>query len=309
MGSAPAGPLQGVLDLDSGQLARFPKEPAMNRTDTPLDGMLRHLGAAYYDSLHGRIAPAEVVRALDCVAERVHELPAGMLVAAGPHAAGRHHHDLWHGRVRDIMTTAVVTVTSSASYQQLAALLAEREISGVPVLTDGGHVAGVVSHVDLIAAGELQIGRPLHRPARRQLRLTAGQLMTAPAVTVLPDATIAAAARLMSDRHVRRLPVVDAGGRLTGIVSLRDLLSPFACSDAEIGWQVTEMLAQILPADPAGIRVTVDGGIVRLAGVTTLAGRPDLLTLAARLTWDIDGVVDVVSAPAAASPPVPAQHG
>ena len=44
----------------------------MNRTDTPLDGMLRHLGAAYYDSLHGRIAPTEVVRALDCVAERIH---------------------------------------------------------------------------------------------------------------------------------------------------------------------------------------------------------------------------------------------
>jgi CBS domain-containing protein len=284
----------------------------MTKTDTPLDGMLRHLGAAYYDSLHGRIAPAEVVRALDCVAERIHELPAGMLAvdrtAAGPpHAAGRHHHDLWHNRVRDIMTTAVVTVTPGASYQELAALLADREISGVPVLTDGRHVAGVVSRGDLLAAGELQAGRPLHRGVRRQPRLTAGQLMTAPAVTVLPDATISAAARLMSGRRVRRLPVVDAGGRLTGIVSLRDLLSPFACSDAEIGWQVTGMLAQILPADPVGIQVTVDGGIVRLTGATTLAGRPDLLALAARLTWDIDGVVDVVSAPPAGVRPARAR--
>jgi CBS domain-containing protein len=272
----------------------------MNRTDTPLDGMLRHLGAAYYDSLHGRTAPTEVVRALDCVAERIHEAPAGLLAttrtaAGSPHAARPRHHDLWRSRVRDVMTTAVVTVEPGTSYKQIATLLAEREISGVPVLTDNEHVSGVVSDADLIAARDRRLGRPLQRPTRRQLRLTAAQLMSTPAVIVQPDATISAAARLMSARHVRRLPVIDGRGRLAGIVSLRDLLGLFVRTDAEIAWQVTEMLAQILPADTAGVTVTVEDGIVALTASGGLPGGTDVLALAARLTWDIDGVVDVVS--------------
>ena len=270
----------------------------MNRTDTPLDGMLRHLGAAYYDSLHGRTAPTEVVRALDCVAEHIHEPPAGLLAATRaatghPHNCPPEHHDLWHSRVRDVMTTGVVTVGRGTSYKQIATLLSEREISGVPVLAQDGQVAGVVSDVDLIAARDGGAARPLPRPARRQLRLTAGELMSAPAVTIQPDATISAAARLMSARNVRRLPVVDGNGRLEGIVTLRDLLSLFVRSDDEIAWQVTEMLAQILPADPAALRVSVRDGIVTLSTAAGQSGHPEMLTLAARLTWDIDGVVDV----------------
>jgi CBS-domain-containing membrane protein len=120
--------------------------------------------------------------------------------------------------------------------------------------------------------------------------------MSAPAVTIQADATISAAARLMSARSVRRLPVVDGKGRLAGIVSLRDLLSLFVRSDDEIAWQVTEMLDQILPADLAAIQVTVHDGIVTLSLAPGHAGRPDVLALATRLTWDIDGVVNVIGA-------------
>jgi CBS domain-containing protein len=273
----------------------------MNRTDTPLDGMLRHLGAAYYDSLHGRTAPTDVVRALDCVAEHIHEPPAGQLAATRtatghPHSGRPEHHDLWHSRVRDVMTTAVVTVVPGTTYKQIATLLTESEISGVPVLAEDGHVAGIVSDVDLIATRDGGPGRLFQRPGRRQLRLTAGELMSAPAVTIQADATISAAARLMGARCVRRLPVVDGKGRLAGIVSLRDLLSLFVRSDDEIAWQVTEMLAQILPADLAAIQVSVHDGIVTLSLAPGQAGRPDVLALATRLTWDIDGVVNVISA-------------
>ena len=193
------------------------------------------------------------------------------------------------------MTTAVATVEPGTSYKQIAALLAEREVSGVPVVTGNEHVAGVVSDADLINARDGRLGRSLQRPARRQLRLTAAQLMSTPPVTIQPDATISAAGRLMSIRHVRRLPVVDSHGRLAGIVSLRDLVSLFLRSDDEIAWQVTEMLAQILPADRAGIAVSAEDGIVTLTAAAGLPGRQDVLALAARLTWDIDGVVDVVS--------------
>ncbi len=78
-------------------------------------------------------------------------------------------------------------------------------------------------------------------------------------------------------------------------MSLRDLLSLFVRSDDEIAWQVTEMLAQILPTDRAGIAVSVDDGIVTLTAAAGRPGRQDVLALAARLTWDIDGVVDVAS--------------
>ena len=133
------------------------------------------------------------------------------------------------------MTTAVVTADPGATCQQIAALFIEHEVSGVPVMTTGRHVAGVVSDADLIAARDRhpadpggRRGLPRQRPGRHHyLRLTAAQVMSHPAVTIQPDATISAAARLMSARHVRRLPVVDSGGRLTGIVSHRDLLSLF----------------------------------------------------------------------------------
>jgi CBS domain-containing protein len=279
----------------------------MNRTDHPLDSMLRHLGAAYYDSLHGRAAPTDVIRALDRVAEHIGEQPAGMLATGrtgtGYPPAGRpHHHDLWHSRVRDVMTTAVVTVDPGATCQQIAALFIEHEVGGAPVLATGRQVAGVVSDADLIAARDRHPAGPGSRELPRQhsgrhhyQRLTAGQIMSHPAVTIQPDATISAAARLMSARHVRRLPVIDSSGRLTGIVSHRDLLSLFLRSDAEVAWQATEMLTEILPAGPVGIQVTVHDGIVTLTSASDLTDSQDLLSLATRLTWDVDGVIDVVS--------------
>ena len=66
------------------------------------------------------------------------------------------------------------------------------------------------------------------------MRLTAGAMMTSPAITIGPDATIPGAARLMNTEHITRLPVVDEKGKLVGIVSRRDLLSVFLRSDADV---------------------------------------------------------------------------
>src|ERR1019366_10582498 len=79
-------------------------------------------------------------------------------------------------------------------------------------------------------AGEAQLesGGRLHRHAgdKKHWGLTAGELMTSPAITIHPDATLSAAVRLMNSRHLKRLPVVEAGkligggvgGKLIGIV-------------------------------------------------------------------------------------------
>jgi CBS domain-containing protein len=304
----------------------------MARTDIYLDAMLRHLGAAYYESLHGRAARSDVTRALDTVEDHLKEHPRHGPGAASPH--GRPHperaadgaappggHRRWARRVRDVMSTSVVTVDRITPYQEIARLLAEHRISGVPVLTMGRHVAGVVSEADLIAAADnaaRQARRDASAGRRHLLRrrphtaLTAETLMTAPAVTIDPEATIPAAARAMTTHHIRRLPVVDPDGRLIGIVSRRDLLSVFLRPDQDIAADVRQLLDELPLADPAGITVLVRHGVVTLTGALPTA--PDahagLVRLAIRLIWDVDGVVDVVNRlgkPATPAAPAPGE--
>ena len=290
----------------------------MARTDMHLDASLRHLGAAYYESLHGRATRSDVHRALDTVEEELNEQ------APHPARTGSAHHGegtrqrRWARKVSDVMTTSVVTVDRITSYQEIDRLLAERKLSGVPVLTMGRQVAGVVSEADLLAAEDetarqarlaSAIGRRWRLRKQPHVNLTAEALMTAPAITVGPDATIPAAARLMNTHHVRRLPVVDEDGKLTGIVSRRDLLSVFLRHDANIVHDVRQVLDELPLADPKDVIVTVHHGVVTLSG----AMRPEsaqeqpVIPLALRLIWDIDGVVDVANKLADAKAPKPAQ--
>jgi CBS domain-containing protein len=283
----------------------------MDRRDALLDGMLRHLGAAYYESLHGRASASDVARALGSVEEQVGEPAAEEPAGTGApragdngHPDGRRRRGRWHRRVRDVMTTSVVTVDRATRYKEIAKLMADKKVSAVPVLMMGRRVAGVVSEADLLRmedqhARNARAGRRsrLHwRAARRQhWGLTAGELMTAPAITIHPDATVSAAARVMNHHHVKCLPVVDAAGVLAGLVTRRGLLSVFLRPDEEIADDVRAVFAEILLADPASVDVVVKGGIVTLAGQPGQPEEVDLIPVAVRLTWDIDGVVDVVN--------------
>jgi CBS domain-containing protein len=277
--------------------------------DTYLDAMLRHLGAAYYESLHGRASAADVARARSAIEERLAEQPDPTDLFDGRKRGGTppnvaHHHGRWHSTVRDVMTTEVVTVDRITPYKEIARLLAEHKISAVPVLTMGRHVAGVVSEADLLAAEDQEArkartGKGDHLPwsraqGRRHPPLTAEQLMTSPAVTIHPDAPIPRAASLMHSHHVKRLPVVDPEGKLLGVVSRRDLLTVFLRPDTQIAAEVRELLAEILFTEPASVSVRVHEGVVMLTGPPAEADRHDLVPVAVRLIWDIDGVVDVV---------------
>jgi CBS domain-containing protein len=267
-----------------------------------LDAMLRHLGAAYYDSLHGRAARGEVRRAVDQVASQLGDESA----AHGPGATDarqvHEHHGKLHCRVRDVMATNVVTVELATPFKEIARILVERRISGVPVLVHSGRLAGMVTEGDLLRARDRHVdsrrrwtGTLRYGSDRdRYLRLSAEQLMTSPAVTIHPDATMGAAAEVMNLHHVRRLPVVDTEGKLLGVVNRRDLLNVFLVPDEEIARQVTELLAEIIPEDHAPISASVRGGLV------TLTGHPDGAVSRARvaeainLMWDVDGVVDII---------------
>ncbi len=283
----------------------------MARSDELLDAMLRHLGAAYYDSLHGRAARSDVNRALDTVEEQLDEQAPRQ---ARPHAAQHHagqnghgtRHRRWARRVSDVMTTSVVTVDRITPYQEIDRLLIEHKISGMPVLKMGREVVGVVSEADLLAAEDESarrarlagaIGRRWRLRKPPHVSLTAGALMTAPAITIGPDATIPAAARLTNTHHIRRLPVVDEDGKLVGIVSRRDLLSVFLRPDADIIHDVRHVLDELALTDAQGVIVSVKYGVVTLTGALRPepGHEPDLVPLALELIWDIDGVVDVAN--------------
>jgi len=283
----------------------------MANNDMHLDAMLRHLGAAYYDSTQGRATRADVTRALNTVAEQLNEPPAGhrsgrsAAVPAAEHHAGGRGTRKWARRVEDVMTTSVVTVDRITPYKEVARLLTEHKISGLPVLSMGRHVAGVVTEADLLVLEEQTARRALrsgsHGP-RWHVRtehhpvLTAGQLMTAPAITIHPDAPVPSAARLMNTHHVMMLPAVDEKGKLVGVVSRRDLLSVFLRPDSEIADDVRQVVGEVFGTDAQDVAVLVRNGIVTL----TLTPEPDagrdedFLPVARRLIWDIDGVVDVV---------------
>ncbi len=284
----------------------------MPRTDVHIDGMLRHLGAAYYESLHGRATRADVIRALDTVEEHLNEQHTARH-AGDRHLAGEHRVDQdgarlshprgWSRRVSDVMTKSVVTVDRITPYKEIARLLAEHRISGLPVLKMGREVIGVVTEADLLAA-EDKVQRSLHtagrRPRWRQRQqhpaLTAGELMTTPAITIGRHATIPAAARVMNARHIRRLPVVDEDGRLAGIVSRRDLLSVFLRPDENIAADIRRLLDEVLLAQPGEADVTVREGIATLTGTLDPKTGPhgDLIPVAIKLMWGVDGVVDII---------------
>jgi CBS domain-containing protein len=307
----------------------------MTRSEIHTDAMLRHLGAAYYESLHGRATRADVTRALETVEEHLNEQPehpaSGRAGDArhpvrhaheGDHKDRQRHPRGWSREVSDVMTTSVITVDRITPYKEIARLLAEHRISGVPVLKIGREVAGVVTEADLLAA-QASTARRLHESAARRWwphreqhpALTAGQLMTTPAITIGPHVTIPAAARLMNSHHIRRLPVVDDKGMLIGVVSRRDLLSVFLRPDEDIRAEIRQVLDEILAAEPGEADVTVRNGVVTLTGTLDPKAGPhgDLIPLAIRLMWGVDGVVDIIDhlgelpAPAPAPVSVPSQ--
>jgi len=262
------------------------------RRDGQTDAMLRHLGAAYYDSLHGRASRADVARAVRSVDDVLEERPIehpGTTRRPRPHHTAPGHGP-WRHRVRDVMTTSVITVDRITPFKEIAALLADHKISAVPVLSMGRKVAGIVSETDLLrmeepAARSYRLGNPRRQhwwKSDAHLGYTAAKLMTSPAITIHPDATLPAAARLMNSHHLKRLPVVDADGVLLGVVSRCDLLGVFLRPDAAIAREVGEMLSQVLLADPGVVTAKVHNGVVTLSGHTDAGERADLIAVAVR---------------------------
>jgi CBS-domain-containing membrane protein len=206
-----------------------------------------------------------------------------------------------NAKVRDVMTgDVVVAVRRDTSFKEMAARLRQYRISAFPVIDENRRVIGVVSEADLLAKEALAdehsaipaaiTGILHHKDHQKAEGLTAGDLMTHPAVTVRPDDSIEHAARLMYTLQVKRLPVVDAGGYLVGIVSRADLLTIFDRPDEEIYAEiVNDVILREFLVDPAMFTVAVTDGIV------TLKGAPETADLGHNLVTKVRHVQGVVA--------------
>jgi len=201
--------------------------------------------------------------------------------------------------IADVMTTDVVAVSRGATYRAIVQLLAERRISAAPVVDEARKVVGVVSEADLLYKVEFA-GAVAHRrffPTRRRSPREKGEgtvaweLMSSPAVTAEPKTSLHAAARLMTEKGVKRLPVVTEDGVLTGIISRADLLKVHLRTDEDLRDDITnEVLLRTLWLEPLVVDVKVSNGVVALRGHVD---RRTIASLTVQLVASVPGVVAV----------------
>ncbi|WP_031068633.1 CBS domain-containing protein [Streptomyces sp. NRRL WC-3742] len=202
-----------------------------------------------------------------------------------------------HASVESVMTSPVVRVAPETGFREIVALLTEYDITGVPVVDPDGRPLGVVSEADLLRTLAAQEDPhsllPAPEPAQAGVGgpVTAADLMTAQPVCTTPGTSVVAAARLMSRHGLKRLPVLDADGRVVGMVSRGDLLRVFLREDVVIRREIVEeVLGRIEGVSPAQVGVEVTQGRVVLSGTVP---ELHLVPIVLNLCRSVDGVISV----------------
>jgi CBS domain-containing protein len=205
--------------------------------------------------------------------------------------------------VRDVMASPVITVRRDTPLKDVARLLINHGVSGVPVVDERGAVLGVVSEGDFLVK-EQGIGEIHHRrlarlfgeSAEAQAQLgkvearTAGEAMTAPAITVAPGSAIRDAAALMTRESVNRLPVVE-DDRLVGIVTRADLLRAYLRTDEELERVVRDdVVLRMLWLDPATFDISVKNGEATITGHVERRSTAEIIEHSIRM---VPGIVAV----------------
>jgi CBS domain-containing protein len=135
--------------------------------------------------------------------------------------------------VQDVMTSDVLSIQKYESIMHVAQILSERNISGLPVVDKKNHVIGIITEADILSIMGIRkentfkdllkhlLGEPLPECKMGDF---VGDIMTSPVATTKPQANIAEVVRIMDDKSIRRLPVVDHNNVLLGIISRADIL-------------------------------------------------------------------------------------
>ena len=145
--------------------------------------------------------------------------------------------------IKTIMTKKVISCHPETTVAEIAHLLFDRNLTGMPVVDGSGKVVGIVTEYDLMSKnlgvhiptymklleslGKKEVGTRIRDELEAILRTTAREIMTDKAVTVRPDSTVENAARMFGEQRINPLPVVDKAGTLVGIVSRADIVNLF----------------------------------------------------------------------------------
>ena len=214
-------------------------------------------------------------------------------------------------KASDIMVRNVVSVGPEAPVREVASLMLERRISGVPVVDGERHVLGIVSEGDLIQRPEIDTDHAARgwlglflsdedraRDFIKSHGRKAREVMTQPALWTGPDTPLGEVVRLMERHRVKRLVIVEHG-KLAGLVTRADLLRamvahrdavPAASDDQEVRERVDRMLRDEDWADSAYVYVRVENGVAHLWGTVESASQREALIIAVR---GVPGVKDV----------------
>jgi CBS domain-containing protein len=213
-------------------------------------------------------------------------------------------------KVREIMTTDVVTIGPEDSLKDVASILTALGVSGLPVCDANRHVIGVVSEADILykeldpkerTGGALAwlVDGTDGKTVRKARARKVADAMSAPAITISPFRSVAEAARLMTLHGINRLPVAK-GETLVGIVTRADLVRAFVRSDEEVEREIRDdVVVRALGLPSKEFDIQVEGGNVRLTGLVDartdalllerLVGRvPGVVSVEASVTWNVD---------------------
>ena len=147
---------------------------------------------------------------------------------------------------KDIMTKEVITVLEDATIQAVGKLFVEKNISGVPVVDEEGKLKGILSEGDLVYQ-QKPINPPLFinlfdsviqldrkefwEDVNKIAARTAGELMTKTVITADENATVEELAKLMINKKVNRIPIVNAANQVIGLVSRHDIVKGMYSED------------------------------------------------------------------------------
>ena len=180
--------------------------------------------------------------------------------------------------VSDVMTIEVDAVSATTPIAEVVERLRARDYTALPVIDDQRRVVGIISDTDMLRAGLSGLSVSLHKVIdpellREQLAhlrndgSTVAQVMTTPAVTVLPSASIRVAAHLMHEHELKRLPVVDAHGHLVGVIARLDILRSIVSAHA----QRTAPPSQRLPQEGRTVAELMEAEVLTVPDSAPLA--------------------------------------
>ena len=150
--------------------------------------------------------------------------------------------------VAEVMTREPITVKAETPLREAIKIIAEKRISGLPVVDDAGHLIGIISETDLmwqqagvtppayfvIFDSVIYLKNPVEyeRELHKALGQTVGEVMNEKPITISPDKPLREAAKIMRDRKIHRLPVLDDSEQIVGILSLSDIIRDMAQSQS-----------------------------------------------------------------------------